>query len=121
MSAGLAGGHPILAQLAPQRGGVDTECLGRLGAITAVALIKAHRAALEELAALRVLHKLVADNATDLVTRHDRNGLINFASPAAEALLGVSSSLLVRRGLTAAMSAGNAARCQDANSSNVNP
>jgi cell cycle sensor histidine kinase DivJ len=83
-------------------------------AIAAVALIKAHRATLEELAALRALHKLVADNATDLVTRHDRNGVINFASPAAEALLGVSPSLLVRRGLAAAMNAGNAARCQDA-------
>ena len=85
-----------------------------VAAIAAMALIKAHRATLDELATLRALHKLVADNATDLVTRHDRNGLINFASPAAEALLGISPSLLVRRGLTAAMSTGNAARCQDA-------
>ena len=83
-------------------------------AMAAAALIKTHRATCEELTRSRALHTLVAKNASDLVTRHDRQGGIDYASPAAEALLGVSPSHLVRRGLTAAMSVGNATRCQEA-------
>jgi two-component system, cell cycle sensor histidine kinase DivJ len=83
-------------------------------AMGCVALLKAYSATLSALETWRALHNLVADNATDLITRHDRQGDITFASPAASALLGVSPSLLMRRGLSAAMSAGNAARCQEA-------
>ncbi len=84
------------------------------GAIAAVALIKTHRATLAELEACHDVHNLVADNSADLVTRHDADGTIAYASPAANALLGVSPALIMRRGLTAGMSVGNAARCQEA-------
>ncbi len=83
-------------------------------AIAVAALIKTHRTTLDELDASRALHALVADNAADLVTRHDADGIITYASPAANALLGVSPWSLERRGLTAAMSVGNSARCQEA-------
>ena len=86
---------------------------GIAGAIAIAGLIKTHRATLAELDACRDIQNLVADNATDLVTRHDARGAIAYASPAANALLGVSPALLMRRGLTAAMSVGNAARCQE--------
>jgi len=86
-----------------------------LAAATAgVALIKTHRAALAELDACRTQQKLIDENATDVVTRHDRHGAIDFASFGAQGLLGVSSSQLVQHGLAAAMTAGDAARCQDA-------
>ncbi|MBN9261984.1 MAG: PAS domain-containing sensor histidine kinase [Hyphomicrobium sp.] len=83
-------------------------------ALSAAALIKTHRATLAQLEASRDIHNLVADNAADLVTRHDAQGAITYASPAASALLGASPALLMRSGLSAAMSVGNAARCQDA-------
>ncbi len=86
---------------------------GIVGAIMIAGLIKTHRATLVELEASRDVHNLVADNAADLVTRHDAHGSITYASPAANALLGVSPAHLLRRGLTAAMSVGNAARCQE--------
>lgn len=87
---------------------------GLVAAIAVAALLKTHRATLSELDACRTFHHLVSDNTTDLITRHDRHGAVTFASPAANALLGVSPSVLAHRGLTAAMSVGNAARCQDA-------
>lgn len=83
-------------------------------AMAVAALLKTHRATCEHLACVRGLHELVAKNASDLVTRHDRHGAINYASPAAQALLGVSPSHLTQCGFTAAMSVGNSARCQEA-------
>jgi cell cycle sensor histidine kinase DivJ len=83
-------------------------------AIGAMAFLEAHRATLAELETSRALQKLVAENATDVVTRHDRRGEIDFASFGAQALLGVSSSLLQQRGLSAVMSAADVVRCQDA-------
>lgn len=83
-------------------------------AMAVAALLTTHRGTCEDLAQFRALHDLVAKNTSDLVTRHDREGAINYASPAAQALLGVSPSHLVGRGFTAAMSVGNAARCQEA-------
>ncbi|MFN3743742.1 MAG: ATP-binding protein [Hyphomicrobiaceae bacterium] len=87
---------------------------GLAAAMAGVAHFNAYRTTLRALETWRALHNLVADNASDLITRHDREGAITFASPAACALLGVSPTLLMRRGLSAAMSAGNAARCQEA-------
>ncbi len=87
---------------------------GIAAAMAAVDLLKTHRATLEQLDACRALHKLVADNTADLVTRHDRHGAVSYASPAADTLLGVSTSRLMRHGLTAAMTAGDAERCRDA-------
>ena len=79
-----------------------------------VALLKAHRATLAELDTCRAEQALVSENATDVVMRHDRHGAIDFVSPAAEALLGVSPSRLVEQGLATALSAEDAARCDEA-------
>ncbi len=78
-----------------------------------VALLKAHRATLAELDACRAEQKLIAENAADVVMRHDRHGVIDFVSPAAAGLLGVSPSQIVQDGLASAMSADDAARCDD--------
>ena len=78
-----------------------------------VALLKAHRATLAELDACRAEQKLIAENAADVVMRHDRHGVIDFVSPAAEGLLGVSPSQIVQDGLASAMGADDAARCDD--------
>jgi len=83
-------------------------------AMGVLALLKAHRTTLAELETCRALQTLVAENATDVVTRHDRHGVIDFASTGAQALLGVSPFQLVQHGLAAAMSADDAARCRDA-------
>jgi cell cycle sensor histidine kinase DivJ len=43
-------------------------------------------------------YKLLAENMTDLVTRHAPNGAVSFASPAAERILGASAVELQGRG-----------------------
>jgi cell cycle sensor histidine kinase DivJ len=43
-------------------------------------------------------YKLLAENMTDLVTRHAPNGAVSFASPAAERILGTSAAELQGRG-----------------------
>ena len=44
----------------------------------------------------RAAYRLIADNANDLITRHDRDGSITFASPASSSLLGVTPGTLMR-------------------------
>ncbi|MBZ9934969.1 PAS domain-containing sensor histidine kinase [Mesorhizobium sp. BR1-1-16] len=44
-------------------------------------------------------YRLLADNATDLITRHTANGDVAFASPAARALVGCPPADLVGQGL----------------------
>ncbi len=44
-------------------------------------------------------YRLLADNATDLITRHTRSGNVLFASPAARDLFGIASSDLLDNGL----------------------
>ncbi len=44
-------------------------------------------------------YRLLADNATDLITRHDLSGDVEFASPSARALTGCAPSELEGRGL----------------------
>lgn len=46
-------------------------------------------------------YRLLADNATDLITRHTRSGNVVFASPAARDLFGIASSDLLDNGLFA--------------------
>ncbi len=80
-----------------------------------VALIQNHhRSAATQLEASRAAYCLISENTSDLVTRHDRNGRIVFASPASTALFGIAPDVLVRRGLDAAMRPADAARCYDA-------
>ncbi len=43
--------------------------------------------------------RLLADNATDLITRHDANGATLFASPAARPLFGTPASGLLKSGM----------------------
>ena len=44
-------------------------------------------------------YRLLADNATDLITRHDENGRVIYASPAAQHLLGERPGSLLGNGL----------------------
>lgn len=87
---------------------------GIAAALAVAALAKSHREALKQLDAARALHDLIADNATDLVTRHDGRGALTYASRASHEVLGVSPARLVNRGLASAMSADSVVRCQDA-------
>jgi cell cycle sensor histidine kinase DivJ len=44
-------------------------------------------------------YRLLARNITDVITRHRRNGMVRFASPAAESLFGVPAKSLLGHGL----------------------
>jgi len=44
-------------------------------------------------------YRLLARNITDVITRHRRNGMVRFASPAAEPLFGVPARTLLGHGL----------------------
>jgi cell cycle sensor histidine kinase DivJ len=44
-------------------------------------------------------YRLLARNITDVITRHRRNGMVRFASPAAETLFGVPPKTLLGHGL----------------------
>ncbi|MEX2129776.1 MAG: PAS domain-containing sensor histidine kinase [Xanthobacteraceae bacterium] len=44
-------------------------------------------------------YHLLAQNMTDVITRHSRNGAVTFISPAAERLVGVSAATLTGHGL----------------------
>jgi cell cycle sensor histidine kinase DivJ len=57
------------------------------------------RAGGRQLIAEEERYRMLALNMSDIVSRHRRNGAIEFISPAAEALLGVSSSQLCGHGL----------------------
>jgi cell cycle sensor histidine kinase DivJ len=73
-----------------------------------------HRTAARQLEASRAAYRLIAENTSDLVTRHDRHGRATFASQASEALLGIKSDVLVQRGFEAALRPADAVRCYDA-------
>jgi two-component system, cell cycle sensor histidine kinase DivJ len=84
-------------------------------AVTGVAALhRSHRLTRLALEESRAAYRLVADNTSDVVTRHDAHGKITFASAASTTLLGVAPSRLVRHGLTAAMHPADAARCHEA-------
>lgn len=80
-----------------------------VGAVTAIAyaggiavgLDRAHQAAQAAARTEDERYRLLADNATDLITRHTRSGLVTFASPAARGLTGVDSAELLGDGLFA--------------------
>ena len=44
-------------------------------------------------------YRLLARNITDVITRHRRNGMVRFASPAAESLFGMPAKTLLGHGL----------------------
>jgi cell cycle sensor histidine kinase DivJ len=65
----------------------------------AIGLEAAHRRAEQTARRDETRYRLLADNATDLISRHTRSGLVLFASPAAEALTGAPASDLADDGL----------------------
>jgi cell cycle sensor histidine kinase DivJ len=77
-------------------------------------LVRSHRLTRLALDESRAAYRLIAENTSDVILRHDVYGKLTFASSAATALLGVPPSRLVRHGLTAAMRPADAARCQEA-------
>ena len=81
----------------------DTPELGLLGALSAVLYAGAVAFGVCTLSRLgerialvgEARYHLLAQNMTDVITRHGRNAAVTFVSPAAEALLGVSAGELV--------------------------
>ncbi|MEE9315130.1 MAG: PAS domain-containing sensor histidine kinase [Rhizobiaceae bacterium] len=67
--------------------------------VLALRLSANHAKTSEELLAEQDRFRLLADNATDLITRHDQYGSTLFASPAARPLFGTSASNLLSSGL----------------------
>lgn len=58
-----------------------------------------HRRSARDVEASRALYRLIAENANDLITRHDATGQLTFASLASRTLLGIDSTHLQRSGL----------------------
>ena len=84
-------------------------------AATAVAvLLRSHRLTRLALHESRAAYRLIAENTSDVIIRLNADGKVTFASSAANSLLGVAPSRLVRHGLTAAMRPADAALCHDA-------
>ena len=57
-----------------------------------------HRGAAREVEAGRELYRLIAENANDLITRHDAGGRITFASLASRSMLGLEPDRLKAQG-----------------------
>jgi cell cycle sensor histidine kinase DivJ len=83
-------------------------------ATSIAALVWSYRVARRHLAESRDVYRLIADNANDLILRHDCDGNITFASPASSTLLGVAPGALLRRGLAAAIQPDDVERCEAA-------
>ncbi len=58
-----------------------------------------HRRSARDVEASRALYRLIAENANDLITRHDAMGQLTFASLASRTLLGIESGHLQSKGL----------------------
>jgi len=89
--AGLqAAGHLPPSRLAPgwEAATVSILAVLALAVLIAAAAQDRQRAADAAAAQGAALYRFLADHATDLITRHSPDGVIRFASPAAQALLG---------------------------------
>jgi len=92
---------------APQPAALGPTILGGLGVLssalyaTAIALRAGSlaRTGSHLLSVGDARYHMLARNMTDVITRHDRNGVVLFASPAAEPVFGVTPSELVGYGL----------------------
>jgi cell cycle sensor histidine kinase DivJ len=91
-AAAEAGGHNALAAF-----GIVSAALYATG--LAFGVERLARTAASLLQAEQDRHRLLARNATDVITRHGRNGVVLFISPAAETLFGARPSDLVGYGL----------------------
>lgn len=79
--------------------------LTHLGAIAyagtlAASIQKIHRSSQREIETSRELYRLIAENANDLITRHEATGGVTFASLASRSLLGVAPERLMGKGLS---------------------
>jgi cell cycle sensor histidine kinase DivJ len=92
-------GHAMAAGSAVLMAGAVT-AIAYAGGI-AVGLDKLHRAGQAAARAEEARYRLLAENATDMISRHTRSGLVLFASPAAEALTGCRTADLADDGLFA--------------------
>ncbi len=87
-------------------------CLGAVGYAGALAanIQQIHRGAARELEASRERYRLIAENANDLITRHEAGGQITYASHASQDLLGLAPNALIRDGFEAALADDDRAR-----------
>lgn len=82
------------------QGLVFATCLGAVAYAGALAanVQQIHRGAARELEASRERYRLIAENANDLITRHEPDGSISFASLASRPLLGLEPDDLLAQG-----------------------
>lgn len=73
------------------------------GGIVAAGVVRIQRGSRRELEASRERYRLIAENANDLVTRHDASGSTVFASLASAAIVGVDPGRLVAIGFEAVL------------------
>ena len=66
--------------------------------IVAAGVVRIQRSAQRELEASHERYRLIAENATDLISRHDVNGRTTFASLASASIVGVGARRIVDRG-----------------------
>lgn len=65
----------------------------------ALSVERIHRRSQSEIEGQRERYRLLAENATDMITRHDASGAVLFASPAGAQLLGIEPAALLGQGL----------------------
>lgn len=87
---GASGPHLALASL--------LSAVAYAGALAA-SVFKLHRSSEQALSESRAHYRLIAENTSDLVTRHEAGGAITFASQAAQSILGVTPETLMADGL----------------------
>lgn len=87
--------------------GIDPKVLALVGLVSALAYAgglavsvhMVHQRSAEAIADGEQRYRLLADNATDLITRHDGDGEVVFASPASTEVVGLTPEALVTSGL----------------------
>ena len=91
-------------------------CLGAVAYAGALAanVQQMHRGAARELETSRERYRLIAENANDLITRHEASGGISFASLASRSLLGVGPEALIKHGFAGCLAPGDRERYQNA-------
>ncbi|MFM9938038.1 MAG: ATP-binding protein [Hyphomicrobiaceae bacterium] len=102
---------PVQLPISTQ-GAAFAACLGAVAYAGAIAanVQQIHRGAARELEASRESYRLIAENANDLITRHEADGTISFASLASHPLLGLAPDALMARGFQARLATADHAR-----------
>ena len=105
--AGLAVGGIFDVLPSPQNLAYDPALLALLGSMSAliyagglaVSVQSVHDRSEQEISRGERRYRLLAENATDMITRHDANGRLLFASIASEQILGEPADALMGNGL----------------------